>query len=576
MVLPAREGGENRREDRNQNAITLRPYQAESVAAVYDHLRARDDNPCVVIPTGGGKTPVMATLCRDAVGQWQGRVMILAHVKELLEQTRDNIQKADPVTGMKTGVYSAGLGSRDTEHPIIVAGIQSVYKRACEFDPFDLLIIDEAHLIPPDGEGMYQSFLSDARKVNPNVRIIGLTATPFRMKDGWICAPENILNHVCYEIGVKELIVSGYLCPLISKSGEARADASSLHVRAGEFVAEEVESLMNTDALVLDACAEIIHLAKDRRSVLLFASGVGHGENIVKTLEAFGHKAEAVFGDTPSIDRARILGDFKEGRLKYLVNMNVLTTGFDAPNVDCVVLLRPTLSPGLFYQMCGRGFRMNPGKGDCLVLDYGGNVLRHGPVDDLQIKRKNGKNGQKAPAKECPECRALVACGFGVCPQCGYAFPPPERNRHDGSASEEGILSGQVTVEAKKVQQTRYSVHVKRDAEPGAPKTMRVEYSCGLNDYHSEWICFEHSGYARRKAESWWRLRRRIPDAYVPSTAEEAVELAEAGELCRTRSVIVRMVAGERFGNITGYDLDEQIESNSTPMVEETFEDIPF
>src|SRR5690606_5321356 len=218
-------------------AITLRPYQAEAVEAVYDHLRRRDDNPCVVIPTAGGKTPVMATICRDAVQQWDGRVLILAHVKELLEQAVDKLHAMAPDLWHQIGIYSAGLGSRDTDHPIIVAGIQSVYRRATELDRFDLILIDEAHMLPPDGEGMYRTFLSEARIVNPNVRLIGLTATPYRMTTGMICGPENLLNHVCYEVGVRELIVQGYLCPLKTKAGRRKVDTSGLHLRGGEFIA---------------------------------------------------------------------------------------------------------------------------------------------------------------------------------------------------------------------------------------------------------------------------------------------------------------------------------------------------
>jgi len=166
------------------NVITLRPYQVEAISAVYDHLRRRDDNPCVVIPTAGGKTPVMASICRDAVQQWDGRVLILAHVKELLEQAVDKLHIMAPDLWNRIGVYSAGLRSRDTDHPIIVAGIQSVYRRAAELDAFDLITVDEAHLIPPSGEGMYRQFLAEAKIVNPNVRLIGLTATPYRMSTG--------------------------------------------------------------------------------------------------------------------------------------------------------------------------------------------------------------------------------------------------------------------------------------------------------------------------------------------------------------------------------------------------------
>ena len=159
--------------------LELRPYQQEAVEATYRYLREKDDNPAIVLPTASGKTLVMATICRDSVQQWNGRVLILAHVKELLEQTAGTLAKVAP--DLDIGIYSAGLKSRDTEHSIIVAGIQSVYKRACELGPFDLILLDEAHMLPPDGEGMYRTFLAEAQVVSPNIRLIGLTATPYRM-----------------------------------------------------------------------------------------------------------------------------------------------------------------------------------------------------------------------------------------------------------------------------------------------------------------------------------------------------------------------------------------------------------
>jgi len=552
--------------------MELRPYQLESVDAIYRHLRERDDNPCVVIPTGGGKTPVMAQVCKDAVGRWNGRVMILAHVRELLEQNREKLHMVAPEMWMKAGVYSAGLKTRDTEHPIIIAGIQSVYKRACEFDPFDLIVIDEAHMIPPDGDGMYRRFLEDARKVNPNVRLIGLTATPYRMKNGMICEPENVLNHVCYEIGVKELIVQGYLCPLVTKASREKVDTSRLHVRAGEFVAGEVEDLMNTDDRVESACQEIVEQTRGRRSVLVFAAGVAHGRHVADVLRGkFGAQAGTVFGDTHDFERDQVLSEFKTGQLKYLVNVNVLTTGFDAPNVDCVAMLRPTLSPGLYYQMVGRGFRLNPEKENCLVLDFGGNVMRHGPVDAVRIREvdRNG-NGGEAPAKECPECQSLIAAGYSVCPDCGYEFPDKNQRKHEVTASTEGILSGQVTTEEVPVHEVRYFVHRKKGATEDAPKTMRIDYRVGYHQYQSEWICFEHTGWARKTAEAWWRKRS---NALVPETAVEAVGLGNAGALCETKSITVRSIAGEEYPRIIGYKLGEKPPWREPGWDEENFDD---
>jgi len=535
--------------------MQLRPYQKESIDAVYAHLRDHNDNPCIVIPTAGGKTPVMATICKEAVGRWNGRVLILAHVKELLEQTVARLHDVAPDMWMKIGVYSAGLKSRDTEHPIIVAGIQSVYKRACDLGSFDLVMVDEAHMIPPDGDGMYRSLLADMQVINPPVRVIGLTATPFRMKSGMICAPENFLNSICYEVGVKELIRDGYLCKLVTKSGRQKADTSGLHVRAGEFIASETEALMDQDELVAAACSEIVEYTKDRRSCLVFASGVKHGHHLAESLRARtrGDVGE-VYGNTLSFERDRTLADFRAGKLKYLVNVNVLTTGFDAPNIDCVALVRPTMSPGLYYQMVGRGFRLHPDKDDCLVLDFGGNVLRHGPVDQIKVQPVQEGNGE-APAKECPQCHSVIAAGYATCPDCGYEFPPPERQKHDAKATTAGILSGQETITEYPVQDVFYSVHTKRGAPSEHPKTMRVEYQINLRHYVSEWVCPEHTGYARAKFESWWRHRC---DAQPPNTAEEAVALAEEGALAPTIEIKVRSVVGEKFDQVVGHVLGEK------------------
>jgi DNA repair protein RadD len=530
--------------------MQLRPYQRHCVDAVYDHLRTRDDNPCAVVPTAGGKTPIMATICKDAVGHWNGRVLILAHVKELLEQTADKLRTVCPE--VEFGIYSAGLKRRDTSHSVIVAGIQSVYKRACELDAFDLVLVDEAHLIPLEGEGMYRQFLADAKVINPELRIVGFTATPFRLKTGPICTPEGFLNHICYEVGVRELIVGGYLCPLITKAGINKADFERLHVRAGEFVADEMEALMDEDRLVEAACGETVGYTHDRRGVLIFATGVKHGEHIVRVLkEQHGIECGFVTGETPTRERDAILGRFRRGELKYLCNVNVLTTGFDAPHIDCVALVRPTMSPGLYYQMVGRGFRLHPDKQNCLVLDFGGNVMRHGPVDDITITTVDRGDGQ-APAKECPECQAVIAAGFATCPQCGYEFPPPERRKHDAKASEAGILKGQVTTTQYRVDDVYYSVHTKRGASEDAPKSMRVDYKVGWHQYKSEWICFEHEGYARQKAVAWWR--RHSPDP-VPNTAERAVEIAQGGGVAATHGITVRTVTGDEFERITDYEL---------------------
>jgi DNA repair protein RadD len=231
----------------------------------------------------------------------------------------------------------------------------------------------------------------------------------------------------------------------------------------------------------------------------------------------------------------------------------VLTTGFDAPNVDCVVLLRPTMSPGLYYQMVGRGFRLAAGKEDCLVLDYGGNVLRHGPVDSVRVPEPGDGTGE-APAKECPQCHALIALGFQTCPECGFEFEPPVKKGLDKNASDADILTPDETT--YEVRDTHYGVHVKRDATPNAPRTLRVDYRVGVFEHKSEWVCLEHpaGSFALRKAREWWRKRSNAP---FPETIEDAVDLARAGALAPALSVTVCTPVGERYERITVHRLGD-------------------
>jgi DNA repair protein RadD len=320
---------------------------------------------------------------------------------------------------------------------------------------------------------------------------------------------------------------------------------------------------MDTDALVEAACAEVVQHTQDRTTVLIFASGIRHGEHVARVLrERHGVECGFIEGGTPARERHRQLKRFRIGELKYLANVNVLTTGFDATNIDCIAMLRPTLSPGLYYQMVGRGFRTHPGKADCLVLDFGGNILRHGPVDQIRIDPPAAGAGE-APAKECPECHALIAAGYAACPECGYEFPPPQRQRHDATASDESILSDQTSSWHQTVSDVSYHVHYKRDDPAGtAPPSMRVEYQCGLRACYREWVCFEHTGYARQKAERWWLARSREP---VPATVEEAVDLASAGALAPALAITVRKKAGDEYERVVGYELGDKpprLESN--------------
>jgi DNA repair protein RadD len=203
--------------------------------------------------------------------------------------------------------------------------------------------------------------------------------------------------------------------------------------------------------------------------------------------------------------------------------------------------------------MTGRGFRLHESKQDCLVLDYGGNILRHGPVDAIKVKDVQPGNGD-APVKECPECLSFVHAAIHICPECGHEFPEPEKEQHDANASNEGILTGQVIDTEYEVSDVYYSVHTKRGASDDVPKTFRIDYQIGFCDRQSEWLCPEHGGWARKKFEKWWREHSRDP---LPTTAQEAVDIANGGGVAPTQKIIVRKVTGEHFDRIIKYELGE-------------------
>lgn len=573
-----------------QAGLKLRYYQREAINAAYSFLRKRDDNPCIVLPTGAGKTAVMATIACDVVERWGGRVLVLSHVKELIEQTAETLSAWYP--GLSVGVYSAGLNRRESKADILVAGIQSVHKKGLKItgaDPFKCVLIDEAHRIPTSGDGMYRNLLSDLLVANPKTRVVGLTATPYRLKGGWVCGPDHFLNEICYEAGIRELIAKGYLCPLTSKLPRNAVDSSEIMVRNGEFASDSLSAAFDDLEIVDMAVAEVVEKTAERKSVLVFCCDVQHAEHVANALaKKSTEPGGMITGETGSVERAKTIEMFKAGRLKYLLNVNVLTEGFDARQVDCVVLLRSTLSPGLFYQMVGRGLRTHVAKADCLVLDFGGNVQRHGCIDQIRVKSpKASGSGGEAPTRTCPQCQEIVAVQYIQCTACGYEFQQEHLGpNHEATADETPITSDQVEAIVHNVSEVTYSVHEKRDAEEGTPKTMRVSYYDGLQIACEEWVCVEHGGFAGNNASQWWHTRTDWPK---PDSAAEAVRLATLGYLAEPMKIAYTKPPGERFKRISKYWLgpkpdpreietviDEWGEEVRVDSLQEGDDDIPF
>ena len=565
-----------------------RYYQSGANAAVWKYLcEEPGKNPLVILPTGAGKSLVIALLIEQA-RKFGGRVIVLQHRKELIEQNAAELRELMP--GVDVGIYSAGLKSRQTSHDVLMAGIQSIYKKADDIGERHVVIIDEAHLVSQDDESMYGQFLAEVRVLNPKCRVTGLTATPFRTGEGPLCGKKKLFQFPVYEAFTGDLIEQGFLCPITNKPADAEVDTEGIKTRGGEFIESDMQAVFMIVDNVLMACKESIAKCHDRKSILIFASGVRHAEDVARILEEkTGERVGLVTGETLAIERAGILADFKTQSLRWLVNCDVLTTGFNAKCVDAIAIMRATMSPGLFCQMVGRGLRLHPSKVNTLILDFGENIKRHGSIDDKNFGRASEeKRGQAARAaslngrgKPCPACRLDVPANAREC-ECGFIFPVNHQGASDGSSQ----LTGQTPPEVLEVVSVVWGKHTKRH-DPDAPPTLRIDYECQPVDSESglmtnkvsEWVCIEHEGFARVKACLWWQARSI---AEVPDNVDDALSLLNRGaarmasQLTTTKDGKYTRIQSCEFADERPEEWAEEIEQESFGEFSGEGLDVPF
>ena len=500
--------------------MLLRPYQEDALRALFAFWRNGGGNPLIAMTTGTGKSVVIAFLIKQLLTDYPNmRVLITAPNRELIDQDIKELRKVWPDAPI--GINCDGLGSRDTDTQILFVSINSIYRNPQAVGRRDLVIIDEAHFIPHHDQGMYRITLDALRELVPDLRVAGLTATPYRLDSGHLCEGDgHIFDSVVYEYGIGQGIRDDVLAPLSSKATIATIDVSGVGKRGGEFIADQLEAAAIKDGVVERACDEISTYLGQRRAWLVYCVGVAHATMVRDALRARGVDCEMVLGETPDDQRDRIIEDFRAGRLTALVSVMVLSYGFNVPHVDLIAMLRPTCSAGLYVQQVGRGTRKADGKQNCLVLDFAGNVRRFGPVDDVRIKIKNNSKDGEAPTKVCPSCREIVMLGVSECPHCGFTFPRREI-KHEARADTVEILSSQrQRSDWLEVDDVQYVLHAKDTP------SLRVIYLCGFESY-SKWVCLQHFGWPRTFAEKWWH--QMSGGEPPPGTVNEA--LARQDEL---------------------------------------------
>lgn len=526
-----------------------RPYQNAAVNYLWQSFAERSGHidPLIVMATGTGKASLLGMIIRDIYANWPGtkRVIVLTDSQELVEQDAKSIKWVWPAASVS--VYSAGLKQKDLSGRVIVAGIQSFANVAHEVEGPSVVLIDEAHKIPAKAETLYLRTIETLREKNPKLVCIGLTATPWRMKGGHLLDC-GLFNHLACDFATKDVFVrfvrEGYLAKLTTKSTATQFDLSAVSDVAGDYHQGQLAAAVDQSGTTLECCKEMFAKGHDRKKWLIFAASIDHAEHIAEILNDMGVRTGVIHSKmAKSASRTQVISDFKSGKLRALVNMGVLTTGFDEPGIDLLVLMRPTKSISLHVQILGRGTRpvFAPGfdlttiegrlsaiaagtkANGCLVLDFASNILRLGPINDPILPDKKKKGGSDAPPmKTCPDCLSQWASRTAVCDDCGYVFPPPVVDIGAG-ASEQTAIAGMgddtpqtLDVQDVPVDMVTYALYQK----PGKPPSIRAIYHCGLRQYNS-WLNFEHKGAAQGLARKWWK--DNTGNADYPNTCEDFI-----------------------------------------------------
>ncbi len=494
--------------------IVFRDYQKEAIWSLFDYFAHNNGNPVVALPCGTGKSIIPAGFITQAMSVWPNqRFLMGTHVQEIIQQNVNKLLDIWPAAPV--GIYSAGLRRRDSALPIIYGGIASIYDKPHLFGHRDIFFIDEAHLLSPDDTTMYRSFIADLRKINPHMKVVGLTATPFRLGQGYITDTitdkqgktiEPIFTDICFDLTTMDafarLIAEGYLLPVIAQRTRTELDVSSVGMNRGEFAAGALQNAVDQEDITVKILKEAVNTGYDRKSWMVPCSGVEHSEHVASMLNSFGISAAPVHSKLKDAgERDKRLAAFKRGEIRALVVYNVGIIGFDHPPVDYMPILRPTMSPALWVQLIGRGMRPSPGKTNLLVSDFACNTRRLGPINDPVIPRKKGEGTGDVPIRICESCGCYNHARARVCVSCRQEFTFQEK-LISKPATDELLRSDLPIVEYFDVNRVVYTGHQKAGSKP----TVKVTYFCGMSMFN-EWVCFEHDGFAGKRARDWWKMR---------------------------------------------------------------------
>jgi len=471
-----------------------RQYQVDAANALWEAIQTPGKLPVIAVPTGAGKTVIMGLFFERYIKEYpDNQILVLSHTQDILEQDAESLQNFFP--DRHIALYSAGLGRKEHDQ-ITVGGIQSVIKNPDLFRWTNLVMVDEVHSVNHAKVGSYRKLLD-----NMHAQIIGMSATVFRSGHGYIYKGKNTLfNHLAYDLtsiaNFNKLVEDGYLCKLISVEPDTQLDSSRVKKSGGDYNVKALSNAHDQDGITRAAIKEAKHYGRNYKKWLVFAIDIEHANNICRSLNRNGILSR-VLHSRITADRTTVIDSFKQGNVRALVSVGMITTGFDAPNVDLILMLRPTMSAVLHVQMIGRGLRIHPGKKHCLVLDYSGNTSRLGPINNVLVPKEVKKGGGEAPTKTCPKCKTITYPRAKFCESCNHEFI--FESKLTTTSSKEAIVEEGKFPPSKErwltVERALYNIHRK----PNSPAILMVTYHCGLQRI-KEYLCLDHNGYAGRKA----------------------------------------------------------------------------
>lgn len=495
--------------------INLRPYQESALNEIMVRLTSKPEV-LLQASTGAGKTIIFSEIIKRWITQYpKMSIAVIAHRQELVAQAVDKLFQVWPEGRQYVSVACASLGKVKINRPVIIGSVQTLAtntRLSKLSNPIHLLIIDEAHRIPPvENGGQYHTLINHLRTINPKMRILGVTATPFRLNHGFIFGQEcragqsNVFTSLDHKIGLDDLTSAGYLAPRKEMEKSLGADLKGVKISNGEYDTCDLSSLMTKNVYIKSAVETYQKYGEGRDKVLVFAVSIEHAKLLAEEFNRAGYEAEAIHSLMNKSLRKNILNRFDNGTLRVLVNVEILTEGWDSPRINAIMMCRPTQSPALFVQMIGRGTRLAPGKNDLLVLDLVENYARHGdpdnPVVDIPVAKTPKEEKKPKKEKECPACGNIIAYQAMECPECGWTFDPAELT----DIGEDVVLT-KVGRNLKDGQSEVTTWNAEGKISFNGNYMLVLEATCKPGGIVKHWMDIEGAGsdYGQSKAQSLW------------------------------------------------------------------------